>query len=65
MAALPETEQQAFLQAHPDLYEHSHAAVRLAIRSGRIAIASLACSGYASAALPDVSAMQAIDRAHA
>ena len=65
MAALPETEQQAFLQAHPDLYEHSQGAVRLAIRGGRIAIASLACSGYASAALPDVSAMQAIDRAHA
>ena len=58
MAALPAAEQQAFLQAHPDLYEHSHGAVRLAIRGGRLAIASLACTGFASAALPDWAHMQ-------
>jgi hypothetical protein len=53
MAALPEAEQQAFLLAHPDLYEHSHGAARLRIRSGRIACASLEGPGYASAAMPD------------
>lgn len=60
MAALPAAEQRAFLDAHGDLYEHSHGAARLAIRNGRIAIGSLACNGYASAALPDFGAMQAI-----
>jgi hypothetical protein len=57
MAALPEPEQQAFLHAHPDLYEHSHGAVRLRIRQGRIAIGSLACPGFASGAMPDFHAM--------
>ena len=52
MAALPEAEQQAFLVAHADLYEHTHGAVRLAIRDGRLAISSLACTGFASVALP-------------
>jgi hypothetical protein len=52
MAALPQVEQQAFLAAHPDLYEHSHGATRLRIRDGRLAIGSLDCAGYASAAQP-------------
>jgi hypothetical protein len=60
MAALPEAEQRAFLAAHPDLYERSHGAVRLKIIGGRIAVASLDCAGYATAALPDFVAMQAI-----
>ncbi|MDP3761763.1 MAG: enolase C-terminal domain-like protein [Ramlibacter sp.] len=60
MAAQPPAEQDAFLAAHPDMYERSHGAVRLKIRAGRIEIGSLACPGYASAAMPDFSAMQAI-----
>jgi len=60
MAALPQAEQDAFLAAHPDVYERSHGAVRLKIRDGRIAIASLDCLGYASAALPDFSAMPSL-----
>jgi hypothetical protein len=60
MAALPEAEQQAFLAAHPDVYERRHGAVRLAIREGRIQLASLHGPGYASGAMPDWSAMQAI-----
>lgn len=52
MAALPQEEQQAFLRAHGDLYEHSHGAVRLRIREGRLAIGSLAVPGFASAVLP-------------
>jgi hypothetical protein len=60
MAACPEAEQRAFLTAHPDLYERSHGAVRLAIRDGRIALDSLACAGFASAAQPDFDAMDAL-----
>lgn len=58
MAALPQAEQEAFLQAHPDLYERSHGAVRLRIREGELAIGSLATPGFASGALPDFAAMQ-------
>src|SRR5205085_4503941 len=58
MAALPDHEQQAFLDAHPDLYEHSHGAVRLRIRGGEIALGSLGTAGFASGALPDFGAMQ-------
>jgi L-alanine-DL-glutamate epimerase-like enolase superfamily enzyme len=57
MAALPQPEQEAFLRAHPDVYKRSHGAVRLAIRNGRIALASLDAPGYASGAMPDFSAM--------
>ena len=57
MAAQPEHEQDAFLRAHPDVYERSHGAVRLKIRDGRIALASLGCEGFASAAMPDFGAM--------
>jgi hypothetical protein len=58
MAAQPRAEQDAFLAAHPDMYERTHGAVRLKIRGGRIEIGSLACAGYASAAMPDFGAMQ-------
>jgi hypothetical protein len=57
MAAQSAAEQHAFLAAHPDVYERSHGAVRLKIRDGRIALGSLACDGYASAAMPDFGAM--------
>ena len=57
MAALPETEQRAFFAAHPDVYERTHGAVRLKIKHGRIALASLDCAGYASAAMPEFAAM--------
>jgi hypothetical protein len=58
MAGLPAGEQMVFLAAHPDLYEHSHGAVRPRIRGGELEIGSLACPGYASAALPDWSSMK-------
>ena len=48
------------LDAHPDLYERSHGAVRLAIRGGRVALASLDGPGFASGALPDFGAMAAL-----
>jgi L-alanine-DL-glutamate epimerase-like enolase superfamily enzyme len=57
MAALPQAEQDAFLRAHPDLYERSHGAVRLRIREGELEIGSLAAPGFASGALPEFEAM--------
>jgi hypothetical protein len=57
MAAQSPAEQDAFLAAHPGLYERSHGAVRLQIRDGRIDLRSLDCAGYASAAMPDFGAM--------
>ncbi|MGW8269580.1 MAG: enolase C-terminal domain-like protein [Burkholderiales bacterium] len=58
MAALPAAEQERFLAAHPDLYERSHGAVRVAIREGRIALGSLDCPGFAAGAEPDWSSMR-------
>jgi hypothetical protein len=57
MAAQSRDEQHAFLAAHPDVYEETQGAVRLAIRDGRIALGSLAAPGYASGAMPDFGAM--------
>jgi Enolase C-terminal domain-like len=58
MAGLPQPEQDAFLAAHPDLYERSRGAVRLKIRDGRLAIGSLAGAGFASDAHPDWTALR-------
>ena len=60
MADLAAVEQEAFLAAHGDLYERSHGAVRVKIRDGRLAIGSLGCAGYASAASPDWTSMRAM-----
>ncbi len=60
MASLPAAEQQAFLRAHPDLYEHSHGAVRVRIHAGMLSIGSLAGVGFASGAQPDWSTMRAM-----
>jgi hypothetical protein len=57
MAGLPEGEQARFLEAHPDLYEKSHGAVRLKIEQGKLALGSLRGPGYASGAMPDWEAM--------
>jgi len=46
---------------HPDLYERSHGAVAPENHARRIALGSLDCAGYASAAQPDFSVMQAIN----
>ncbi|MBI2753846.1 MAG: mandelate racemase [Betaproteobacteria bacterium] len=58
MAGLPEAEQNAFLAAHPDLYERSHGAVRVRIAGGKLAIGSLDCPGFASRAMPEWGAMR-------
>ncbi|HEV8095014.1 MAG TPA: enolase C-terminal domain-like protein [Burkholderiales bacterium] len=62
MADLPRAEQQAFLTAHPDLYEQSHGAVRVRIEHGELAIDSLDCPGYASRAMPDWNSMREMPR---
>jgi hypothetical protein len=54
----PQAERAAFCQAHPDLYEYSHGAARLRIREGQLHIASLDAPGFASAVMPDFSAMR-------
>ena len=46
-------EQQAFLAAHPDLYRDDGGNVRLAIRTGTIALRSLDQPGFGSRAEPD------------
>ena len=61
MASLAESEQAAFLIAHPDLYERSHGAVRVAIKDGMLRIGSLACKGFASAAMPDWDSMRQME----
>ncbi len=53
MAAAPARERQAFLAAHPDLYERSNGVVRLSIRNGMLALGSLFAPGFASGAHPE------------
>ena len=60
MAAAPPAEQQAFLAAHPDLYQLQDCVVRLRIRDGRLAIASLRCAGFAVGAHLTFEGMRAI-----
>ncbi len=49
----PAREQRAFLSAHPDLYESSQGAVRLAVRNGTLDLRSLDGPGFAAGAEPD------------
>jgi L-alanine-DL-glutamate epimerase-like enolase superfamily enzyme len=58
MVGAPEAEQAAFLEAHPDLYARTNGRVRLAIRNGQLALASLhATPGLAVGPMPDFNAM--------
>ena len=63
MRGRPRAEQQAFAQAHPDLYEQVTApdgelVTRLRIEVGALALGSLHCPGFASTATPDFEALQ-------
>ena len=63
MAGAPEQEQLQFLAAHPDLYQRADGRVRLAIRTGALALSSLARTpGLAVGVMPDWSAMQPMQR---
>lgn len=48
----PEAEARAFADAHPGFYDGSGPRVRLAVRDGRLDLASLHVSGFASSAMP-------------
>lgn len=61
MAAAPAVEQQAFLDAHSDLYRRDQGVARLRIEEGQLHIGSLACPGFAVATEPDWSSMREID----
>ena len=58
MADLSRIEQEAFLKAHPDLYIRDQDFVRIDIKSGRMAIKSLDCVGFAAGAEPDWKALK-------
>jgi hypothetical protein len=58
LSYLPESEQQAALAAHGDLYSQQARFVAPAIRDGRFQIASLQCPGFGFAVEPDMATMQ-------
>jgi hypothetical protein len=59
MAGASEREQLQFLTAHPELYQRTDGRVRLAIRSGVLALGSLAhTAGLAVGVMPEWDAMQ-------
>src|SRR6185436_2637125 len=58
MSFAPPHEQADFARAHPDLYQHKDGVVRLALKEGRLTLASLDCSGFAVAAAMDFSALR-------
>jgi L-alanine-DL-glutamate epimerase-like enolase superfamily enzyme len=58
----PDAEAQAFLAAHPDLYEIRDGQVRLAIHDGDLLTGSLTAPGFASSAHPDWSTLSPLKR---
>ncbi|WP_426435166.1 hypothetical protein [Bradyrhizobium genosp. P] len=61
-AETPESEADAFLAAHPDLYTRAGGKVRLAIHDGDLVTGSLIAPGFASSVHPDWSTMQPLKR---
>jgi hypothetical protein len=61
MVNAPGGEMDAFAASHPDLYRRSEHGIHLRIEAGRISLASLGCTGFASGALPDPEAMQPME----
>jgi hypothetical protein len=52
----PAGETEAFLAAHPDLYQRQRGRVRLRIEGGLLHIGSLECAGFGTSVTPDLSA---------
>jgi hypothetical protein len=52
IAGLPQREQDAFLSAHRDLYEHSRGAVRVKTRNGRFVIGHSRVRASSAARIP-------------
>jgi hypothetical protein len=63
MEDIPDVEQRAFLEAHPDLYTKDGDFVRLQIVGGVISLKSLDCPGFASAAEPEWNRMRQVSYA--
>lgn len=64
MSAAPEIEQQAFLAAHPNLYERQPGRpVRLRARSGKLDLSSLGCPGFAVGADMDFKSLKPMPEA--
>jgi hypothetical protein len=57
----PEGEAEAFLKAHPDLYNRDGDIVRLQIHDGDLLTGSLTSAGFASGAHPDWSALAPLE----
>jgi hypothetical protein len=64
-ADAPPEESEAFLAAHPDLYEIRDGRVQLAVRDGMIVVASLAVPGFACGVQPDQVGPSATSHTHA
>ena len=58
---LSQTEQEAALLAHPDLYHRRQAIIAPHVQDGCFQIASLQCPGFGFAAMPDMKSMQAAE----
>jgi len=61
LSYMPEAEQRAALDAHPDLYRELNAVVCPRLEDGKFDIASLQCHGFGFNVEPDVNAMQTPD----
>lgn len=59
----PQTEAEAFLAAHPDLYHRQDGRVRLHLSGGKVHIGSLAAPGFGTSLSPDVTALEPMPRA--
>ena len=59
----PGSEAEAFLQAHPGLYDAERGRVRLAIHGGRLDLRSLECPGFGTSVVPDLSTTSSMPRA--
>jgi hypothetical protein len=57
MSGVPKAEQDAFLQAHPDVYHRAGSNVRVTIRNGAVAIGSLDTPGLGVGPMPDFNSM--------
>ena len=62
-ADTPAEEAQAFLKAHPDLYQNDRGKVRLAIHDGDLLTGSLTAKGFATSVHPDWSALSPLKAA--
>lgn len=58
LSYLPEQQQRAALEAHPDFYVERAGRISPDVRDGRFDIASLQCEGFGFSVVPDMDSMQ-------